>query len=571
MVCVVRNLFVPLLFTALVACSQPAMKTSSPQQAVHEADVATDPAMSPAISSRLREIAAAGRLASLRWPDFSDYRAHFQQAYESTNFTLLWLDHGRPSKQALVLIQAWKDSRAKGLQPEEYDATRWDERVAQLKSDPASAADFDAAFTVCAMRYISDLHIGRVDPKHFKFGIDIGEKKYDLPHFLTTKLAHADNMQAVLDSVEPHYLGYRNTETALQHYEALAARGDGDPVPDVAQTVGAGDAYAGTKALAARLELLGDLAAGAETNAAAGIYDAPLSAAVERFQSRHGLAVDGRLGKGTIRQLNVPLAVRVMQLEDALERWRWLPPAFPQPPIVVNVPEFVLRVFDAQEQVKIRMNVVVGRAIGTETPIFADQMRYIVFRPYWNIPPSIVRKEVLPGLARDPGYLPHKRMEITDRNGKVLAAGAVSAALTDQLRRGAVMIRQRPGADNSLGLIKFIFPNSSNIYLHSTPAPQLFSQSRRDFSHGCIRVERPAELAGYLLADQGWTEQKADAAMQSGQDNRQVNLSHLVPVLLLYVTAVVEQDGSVQFFDDIYGHDKALNTVLAKGPPYPGQ
>lgn len=565
--CDVRKLFAPLLLGALMACSQPAPQVNAPSESSQQSSSVTD----PAFSARLHEIAAAGRLELLRWPDFSDYRAHFEHAYESTNFTPLWLDHGRPSKQALALVQTWKDSRTKGLEPEEYDASRWDTRIAELKADASKAADFDAAFTVCAMRYVSDLHIGRVDPKHFKFGIDIGEKKYDLPQFVVTKLTHADDVNAVLAEIEPPYLGYRNTEKALDHYEALAAHGDGLPVPDVAKTIGVGDNYAGTQALAARLQLLGDLASGAETNAASGIFDAPLSSAVQRFQTRHGLAADGRLGKETIRQLNVPLAVRVTQLEDALERWRWLPPAFPQPPIVVNVPEFVLRVFGPQEQIKIQMNVVVGRAIGTETPIFADQMRYIVFRPYWNIPPSIVRKEILPGLAKDPGYLPRKRMEITDRNGRVLTAGTVSADLMEQLRRGAVMVRQRPGPDNSLGLIKFIFPNSSNVYLHSTPAPQLFAQSRRDFSHGCIRLEHPAELAGYLLADQGWTEQKATDAMQTGQDNRQVNLSHPVPVLLLYVTAVAEQDGSVHFFDDIYGHDKALEEVLAKGPPYPVQ
>ena len=198
-------------------------------------------------------------------------------------------------------------------------------------------------------------------------------------------------------------------------------------------------------------------------------------------------------------------------------------------------------------------------------------MKYIVFRPYWNIPPSIVRGEVVPGITKDRGYLARKNMEITDSSGKVITGGPVSDDVLVQLRAGKLMVRQKPGKDNSLGLVKFIFPNENNVYFHSTPAQQLFSQSRRDFSHGCVRVEKPAELAAYLLRNQPpWTLDQVQKAMQSGPDNQQVNLTTPVPVLIFYITAVVEEDGSVHFFDDIYGHDKSLNAVLAKGPPYPG-
>ncbi len=217
------------------------------------------------------------------------------------------------------------------------------------------------------------------------------------------------------------------------------------------------------------------------------------------------------------------------------------------------------------------MNVVVGKALRTETPVFAKDMRYIVFRPYWNIPPSILRAEVIPGIAKDRSYLTRKRMEITDNSGKVITDGAVSDAVLAQLRAGKLMARQKPGPDNSLGLVKFIFPNENNVYLHSTPAQQLFAQSRRDFSHGCVRVEKPADLATFLLRNQPpWTADRVKEAMQSGPDNQQVNLATPVPVLIFYVTAVVVEDGSVHFFDDIYGHDKSLDVVLAKGPPYPG-
>ncbi len=528
--------------------------------------------VSPGVSARLHEIAAAGKLASMDRPDFSDYRMHFQHAYETSNFAPLWLNGNQPTPQATAIVVLLQNSLHKGLNPDDYDAGRWQARVDGLKTanDPA-LAEFDAAMTVGLMRYISDLHIGRVNPTHFNFGIDIETKKYDMPQFVTQDVQHAVDVQAVLDQVEPTYNGYKRTGVALQHYLELAAKGDGPLVPDVAKSLAVGDAYPGTAQLAARLQLLGDLPANATVNTDAHIYDASLSGGVKTFQERHGLTPDGKLGKDTVQQLNVPLATRVVQLNNALERWRWLPPQFPQPPVVANIPEFVVRGFDADHKVAFSSNVVVGKAMRTQTPVFAKDMKYIVFRPYWNITPSITRGEIVPHLTKDRSYLARKNMEITDSGGKVITDGAVSDAVLAQLRAGKLMVRQKPGKDNSLGLVKFIFPNENNVYLHSTPAQELFSRSRRDFSHGCVRVEKPAELAAYLLRDQPpWTLEKVQQAMQSGPDNQQVNLKTPVPVVIFYLTAVVEEDGSVHFFDDIYGHDKSLNAVLAKGPPYPG-
>lgn len=526
-----------------------------------------------AVSAQLHAIATAGKMAELRWPDFTDYRLHFQHIYDASNFAPVWLRGGQPSPQALGVIHAIQDSRRKGLDPEEYDASRWPTRIAALKASGANVqtvASFDAALTVAAMRYISDLHIGRVAPSHFKFGIDIEQNKYDLPQFVTTKVINAPDVAAVLAGVERPYDGYMRTETALEQYEQLAAKGDGAKVPDVPKTLAAGDAYAGSEALAERLRLLGDLPPTAAANVDPQKYDVSLVDGVKHFQERHGLALTGKLDKDTVRQLNVPLADRVVQLEDALERWRWLPPQFPQPPVVANIPEFALRAYGPDQQVALTMNVVVGKALRTETPVFAKDMKYIIFRPYWNVPPSIVRAETIRDIEKDRGYIGKKGFEVTDSSGNVITGGTVSDQVLAQLRAGKLMVRQKPGSTNALGLVKFIFPNENNVYLHSTPSQQLFSQSRRDFSHGCVRVEKPAELAAFLLRNQPpWTLERVQAAMQSGSDNQQVNLKTPVPVLILYVTAVVEPDGSVRFFDDIYGHDKELNTVLAKGPPYP--
>ena len=555
-----------------LGCSSPTAPTTQSAPIARTASAVPVAAAAPAsaaVSARLREIAASGRLAEMERRNFSDYRKLVQAAYEAANYAPLWLNGVQPAPQALGIIKALEASAQKGLNPADYDAGRWAARVDALKgASDEKRAVFDAALTVAAMRYISDLHIGRVNPKHFKFGIDVATKKYDLPEFVTQKVVNAPNVQIVIAGVEPPYVGYRQTEDALQQYLQLAAKGDGPKVPEVTKTVAPGEAFAGTTQLAERLRLLGDLPQGAGESTT---YDGALVDGVKRFQVRHGLTPDGKLGATTIRELNTPLSARVKQLGFALERWRWLPPEFPQPPVVVNIPEFRLRAFEGGEKVALAMNVVVGKAAPTQTPVFTDDIKFIVFRPYWNVPPGILRRTVIPGIEKSSGYIEKQRFEVTDSGGRpVSASGDVAAGL----RSGKYSIRQKPGPNNSLGLIKFMFPNSHSVYLHSTPATELFAKSRRDFSSGCIRVEKPAELAAFLLrnqkdGDQSWTVERAQAAMDSGKDNRQVNLAPQVPVLLLYETAVAEEDGTVHFFDDIYGHDRRLEAVLAKGPPYP--
>jgi len=215
--------------------------------------------------------------------------------------------------------------------------------------------------------------------------------------------------------------------------------------------------------------------------------------------------------------------------------------------------------------------VIVGKAFRHKTPVFEKDMRYVVFRPYWNVPPSIQHSEIVPAIEKDREYIAKKGFEVTTQAGQVVTSGAITDEVLAQLRSGKLAVRQKPGATNALGLVKLIFPNEYNVYLHSTPVAQLFSQTRRDFSHGCIRVEKPAELAAWVLRDKPeWSLAQVQAAMASGKDNQQVNLTQPVPVLILYGTAVVDPDGKVQFFDDIYGYDDELKQALAKGYPYPG-
>ena len=398
-----------------------------------------------------------------------------------------------------------------------------------------------------------------------EFGIDLDQKHYDLPQFLVQKVLAGSNLADVMNKVEPQYLGYQRTETALQTYLALAAQDHSQPLPDMPKTVKSGDAYSSVQQLGDRLRLLGDLPQSAVEDPNATTYSEPLVDAVKHFQARHGLKSEGRLDKETIAQLNMPLSARVIQLEDSLERWRWLPADYPQLPVAVNIPGFKLRVFSDDHTVALKMNVVVGKALNHQTPVFAKEMKYIIFRPYWNLPLDIVRAEIVPKLQKNPRYLAQKGFEATDQNGHIVAAGAVSRAMLAEIKSGKLLVRQKPGPRNALGLIKFMFPNEFDVYLHSTPAPELFNQSRRDFSHGCIRVEEPAELAAWLLQDQPkWTLDKIKAAMQSGPDNQQVNLSRPVPVVIVYLTAIVEENGEVYFYDDIYGLDGTLNDALAK-------
>jgi murein L,D-transpeptidase YcbB/YkuD len=291
---------------------------------------------------------------------------------------------------------------------------------------------------------------------------------------------------------------------------------------------------------------------------------------VKRFQRRHGLDEDGRLGPSTLKQLNVPLSARVQQLQLTLERWRWLPEEFSAPPILVNVPDFRLRALGDDGKVALEMRVVVGKAMRTQTPVFSRDMTYVVTRPYWNVPPSILRGEIVSAIQRNRNYIANKRYEVTTYDGKVVTDGEISDDVLAQLKAGKLAVRQKPGPANALGLVKLMFPNEYNVYLHSTPAQELFSRSRRDFSHGCIRVEKPAELTAWALRNNsGWSVERVREAMDKGSDNNTVTLVRKVPVFIVYGTAIAYENGEVHFYDDIYGHDAALVKALAKGYPYP--
>jgi L,D-transpeptidase YcbB len=510
------------------------------------------------------------KVPNLRWPNFSDYESYVATFYDDRNYEVAWTRDGAPTASANAFMQQFSNSAAKGLIPEDYDASRWAERVQALNSkSPDAISLFDVAMTVNVMRYISDLRIGRVNPSHFNFEVPVQEKKYDLAEFVSDNAVDATDVPKLITSVEPDSEEYRKTEQALAHYLDLAKQQEQEgrePLPVVTKAVSVGETYPAVNVLLTRLQLEGDADADVTLNPASSVFNSTLSEAVKSYQHRHGIAEDGRLTPQTIKSLNVPLTNRVAQLQNSLERWRWLPEPYLHARLMVNLPEFVLRGYDPDHKLDFTMRVVVGQVMGQhETPVFTHMMKYLVFRPYWNVPVDIARKELVPHMASSHGYLAGKNFEVTNNKGVVQTDYTAK-----QVAQGAVMVREKPGPKNSLGLVKFIFPNQYDIYLHSTPAVSLFERSRRDFSHGCIRVQKPADLAVWVLQGQGdWDEDKVQEAMNDGPDNKTVSLKTPLPIVIFYLTAIAAEDGHTHFFDDIYGYDAEMQKVFAKGPPYP--
>ncbi len=562
--------------TLLYGCN-----TGSTANARAQSQTSAPPAVPPQPLSAesqaaLRATIDSGNLAQLRWPDFSDYTKLVKEFYDSYGNSLPWVRGMQPTSQAQQVIALLLQADEKGLSTEDYDGPRWKDRLAKLKpaaSQPAEAdaMQFDVALTICVMRYISDLHIGKVNPKHFDFGFDIQSKKYDLPQFVKEDVVEAPDVAAALVQVEPPYPGYQRTIKALHNYVAYAKAYNEPQLPAIQKTIAPGDSYTGVPQLIALLRVVGDLPADANTPADSTVYQGPLVDAVKHFQARFGRTADGRITTQTLADMNVPLGARVRQMQLTLERWRWLPIGLHAAPIVANIPEFRLRAYDENFKIALTMNVVVGKAYDHNTPAFEDNMQYVIFRPYWNVPYSIARSEYLPKVARDPNYLSSKGFEMVNNRQDVVASGPVTDDVLQQLRAGKLFIRQAPGPKNALGLVKFIFPNDYSVYMHDTPAQEFFSKTRRDFSHGCIRLEKPADLAVWVLRDNpGWNAERVRAAMSGSSNNQQVNLAHPIPVLIVYATVIVTEDGTVHFYDDIYGHDAALEKVLTKGYPYPG-
>lgn len=482
----------------------------------------------------------------------------------------LWFDGERPAPQARQAIELLTAAATHGLEPQDYNAIALGQAITKAQGSPPKAAEIarlEQALTTAMERYLSDLHQGRVDPQKIHHNFNPRHREaFDAAAYLQAALA-ARRLPEAAAEASPRLPLYAHLREALARYrERVDHPAWREPLPPLpgdprgkAGKLEPGQDYAGLAMLAERLAALGDLA---PDLALPPHYEGPLVEAVKAFQLRHGLAADGVIGKATLAQLQVTPAARMRQIELALERLRWTPLMQGPRMIVINIPEFVLRAYEVQGgriHVQQEMRVVVGKALDTRTPLFDEDMRFIEFSPYWNVPPSIARSETVPRLRRDPGYLAREEMEFVSADGSVdrtLSAARLSAVLAGQAR-----IRQRPGPKNALGDIKFVFPNRDNIYLHHTPATQLFERDRRDFSHGCIRVEQPVELAKFVLKGMPeWTEDRIRQAMSRGE-SATLRLTEPVPVLIAYGTTLVKE-GRIHFFEDIYGLDRLLDAAL---------
>lgn len=523
------------------------------------------------------ETLAAGKLAGARWGVLDDVIGDLRTVYAEQADRLVWFDVTKPVAKLEPALDAIARSGDYGLDPADYDAASLAQQWPAVKSGSVSAAEratFDVMVSTAASRMIRAVHAGRVDPATMKWNYAEAAKTTDLAGLLR-RVSADDDLGGVLDSLEPQFAHYQRAKRKLAVYNATAQKGEPPLVPALAKgqtKVESGKAWAGVPQLVARLTAMGDMsgeAAGNVTAPAAPIYDGPLVEAVKAFQDRHGLEADGVIGASTIKALNVPIATRARQIELAMERGRWLPDLSERPNIFVNVALFRMWATDpASGDEPLRMNVVVGKALNTQTPIFSDYMEYVVFRPYWNPPPSIINGEIIPAWRKDPSYLDRQNMEIVASGADHAAPLPANEDNMAKVAAGQLFVRQRPGPSNSLGLAKFIFPNSENIYMHDTPSQQLFSRTRRDFSHGCIRVEDPGGFAEWVLRqDPAWTRERIDAAMQ-GNKTIQVNLKEKLKVVVFYDTVHVNSEEVVHFVDDIYGHDKALDAALQRGYPF---
>lgn len=481
----------------------------------------------------------------------------------------LWLHGLAVTAQGRQMVAVLGRADELGLEPADYDApglaAALDALDAGGSASAAQAAAFDERLSGSALRYLNDAHFGRIDPRRVGFDLDVPRRPFDAAAKLL-ELAHADSVAAVAASVEPQFYHYALLKRALERYRAL------ERLPPLAlrvppHTVKPGAAYPEADTLRALLTRLGDLPAGAPPSAP-GTFDAALSRAVAAFQARHGLRRDGALNAATVRAMDVPLHTRVLQIELTLERWRWVP-EFTTPPIIVNIPQFRLFAFRSLEDRKadvLQMDVIVGRTFpSANTPVFMANMTSVIFRPYWQVPASIVRKEMIPKLERHPGYFASQHLEIVSRSDEQSPPLPATPANIDALAVGRLKLRQRPGPDNALGLVKFSLPNPHDVYLHSTPTPALFNEPVRAFSHGCIRVSDPVALAVHVLRDTPgpWTAASVREAML-GSQTRHVPLAHPIPVLILYGTALATEDGRVLFFADLYGHDRRLAALLGQ-------
>jgi murein L,D-transpeptidase YcbB/YkuD len=500
-------------------------------------------AQSPSLTDSTRE--RLGALVGSETPAL-------QAFYARQGLRPVWSGDAGALPRAFELQRLLSEADQDGLLPDDY-------ALPPLRPalDPDSLAAFDVALSRAALHYAADLASGRVDPAAVESVWTAAPREIDIAAVLDTLLA-ADRLPALRGTLAPPPPGYARLCAALARYRAIAARGGWAALPGDTLITPA-DSGPAAAALRARLVAEGDLVGAHDT---ATRYDVALSAAVRRFQRRHGLAPDGAVGPATLAQLNVPVEHRIRQMELNLERWRWLPRALGERYVMVNSAALDLEVVQ-HDSVVLRMRAVVGR-LDWPTPIVSSRITGLQFAPAWSIPRSIAVQEILPLVRRDTTYLRRHRIRVlsdSTRGVEIDPATVDWSRVTDSTF--AFQLRQEPGGTNPLGGVKFFFPNRFSSFIHDTPFRTAFREPVRTASHGCVRVEGAVDLAVYLLDNPArWPRDSIRRAMKR-PEGRWVALRRPIPVHLGYWTAWVAQDGTVEFRDDFYGWDSALERALA--------
>jgi L,D-transpeptidase YcbB len=472
--------------------------------------------------------------------------------YQENAGPLLWVGTGRIPE----FLDRLAAAEADGLDPAAYPIDNLIELADAVdQTDIKGKAIVELFFSSAFLEYASDIQVGRFLPRKVDPNFFLQARTID-PLAAFNGLGNVSDLTVFFDAWQPQMPDYAALKKTLAEYRALDATGGWPAVP-LGETLKPGMSDARIPALRARLAVTegvsAEAPAGAET-----LYGDELVAAVQSFQARHGLDIDGAVGNQTIFALNVPVEDRIQELVIAMERWRWMPPDLGNDHLIVNIAGFDLRLVRSGELAD-KMAVVVGKPY-SRTPVFSDAVRTIEINPYWNLPTGIAIKEELPKLKSNPSGLASLGYEAV-RGSQVLPVNAV-----DWRQYGPgnfpFQLRQRPGPKNALGKVKFLFPNQFNVYLHDTPAQSLFERSERAFSHGCIRLSRPLDLAAEVLSgEDGWNRDRIDQTVASGK-RTVIGLTTPLPIHITYLTAWVD-NGRANFRNDIYKQDEKLVAALA--------
>ena len=519
----------------------------------------------PTIATELNAVINAKSHPYLAHADFSNRAEDLAALYKLSDNKLLWLGNGLAEtniQQAIDLLDAVADN---GLNTANYDGNALREKLptalALATDEYNKIALYDTAISLSLLRYLHDLHYGRVSPQGINYNLKLREKKLiDLSALITTSLA-SGSIKQLPSLVEPKIPQYQKLKAALATYKLLAQK-TATLQLHAEKSINPGDSLPQVQELQRFLIAVGDMQE-LGSNSKSTQYTDKVVKGVKKFQLEHGLDADGVMGKSTIDALNVPIKDRVTQIELAMERLRWLPVFNSGPYIIVNIPAYQLWAFDDIDQNNAditSMRVVVGKALDHQTPVLMAEMRFIDFMPYWNVPYKIFKKELLPKLQQNPGYLEKENMELVATFANESKSVTFNSSSIEQLKQGNLRIRQRPGKKNALGRVKFMFPNKDDVYLHDTPSRSLFAKSRRDLSHGCVRVANPQGLAEFALKDQ-WTKEEIQIALTAPKTQRVV-LKKSIPVLFFYSTAFFDPNNDLVLYSDIYGNDAILLEAL---------